>query len=252
MPAQRSPAGYRLYDEDAVERLPFIAAGKHLGLQLEEIRELLAVWEDGLCADVRARLPTMLQGSIAEAEQRMAELTAFTNRLVQAALAEIDGSPPPGRCDPGCGFLEHRPDPAGAADPAPPRTSIARPGGEGVQPQRRRPAGTDRAVAPPADRCAAGAGRPRAADPAARRAGRKRRRARRRRAALLRLLRLLDAPCSRALIFTGAIRNSLVVLPLTLALPDAYAFIAVVVVTQTLVELVDMVIFVRAVPRLVP
>jgi ACR3 family arsenite efflux pump ArsB len=71
------------------------------------------------------------------------------------------------------------------------------------------------------------------------------------RLALARLFRL-DVPSSRALIFTGATRNSLVVLPLALALPDAYAITAVIVVTQTLVELVGMVIYVRAVPRLVP
>lgn len=62
----------------------------------------------------------------------------------------------------------------------------------------------------------------------------------------------LDTGRSRALIFTGATRNSLVVLPLALALPDAYAITPVVVVTQTLVELVGMVVYVRAVPRLVP
>jgi ACR3 family arsenite transporter len=69
---------------------------------------------------------------------------------------------------------------------------------------------------------------------------------------LLACLFRLDVPSSRALIFTGATRNSLVVLPLALALPDAYAITAVIVVTQTLVELVGMVIYVRAVPRLVP
>lgn len=69
--------------------------------------------------------------------------------------------------------------------------------------------------------------------------------------ALARVFRL-DVPSSRALIFTGATRNSLVVLPLALALPEAYAITAVIVVTQTLVELVGMVIYVRAVPRLVP
>ncbi|WP_405675307.1 bile acid:sodium symporter [Streptomyces sp. NBC_01511] len=61
----------------------------------------------------------------------------------------------------------------------------------------------------------------------------------------------LDVPDSRAIVFTGATRNSLVVLPLALALPDRLAVAAVVVVTQTLVEVVGMVIYVRAVPRLV-
>lgn len=60
----------------------------------------------------------------------------------------------------------------------------------------------------------------------------------------------LDAPASRAVVFTGATRNSLVVLPLALALPDDLA--AVVVVTQTLVEVIGMVAYVRLIPRLVP
>ncbi len=60
----------------------------------------------------------------------------------------------------------------------------------------------------------------------------------------------LDRPRSIALTFSGATRNSLVVLPLALALPDAYTLAAVVVVTQTLVELVAMVIYVQIVPRL--
>ncbi len=71
--------------------------------------------------------------------------------------------------------------------------------------------------------------------------------------AVARLLRL-DVPGSRAVVFTGATRNSLVVLPLALALPAPYAVAAVVVVvvTQALVEVVGMVVYVRTVPRLVP
>ncbi|WJV49208.1 arsenic resistance protein [Streptomyces flavofungini] len=69
--------------------------------------------------------------------------------------------------------------------------------------------------------------------------------------AVARLFRL-DTPGARALVFTGATRNSLVVLPLALALPDAYAVAAVVVVAQTLVEVIGMVVYVRAVPRLLP
>ena len=62
----------------------------------------------------------------------------------------------------------------------------------------------------------------------------------------------LDVPASRALIFSGATRNSLVVLPLALALPATLQLASLAVVTQTLVELVGMVILVRLVPRLVP
>ena len=62
----------------------------------------------------------------------------------------------------------------------------------------------------------------------------------------------LDVPAARALVFSGATRNSLVVLPLALALPPALALAPLAVVTQTMVELVGMVILVRLVPRLVP
>ncbi|MCX5381541.1 arsenic resistance protein [Streptomyces sp. NBC_00091] len=69
--------------------------------------------------------------------------------------------------------------------------------------------------------------------------------------AVARLFRL-DTAAARAVVFTGATRNSLVVLPLALALPDELAVAAVVVVTQTLVEVIGMVACVHLVPRLVP
>lgn len=62
----------------------------------------------------------------------------------------------------------------------------------------------------------------------------------------------LDVPARRTVVFSGATRNSLVVLPLVLALPAAFDLAPLIVVTQTLVELVVMVIFVRLVPRLLP
>ncbi|MFE6969712.1 bile acid:sodium symporter [Isoptericola sp. NPDC057653] len=62
----------------------------------------------------------------------------------------------------------------------------------------------------------------------------------------------LDAPRTRAAVFSTTTRNSLVVLPLALALPGALALAPLAVVTQTLVELVAMVVLVRLVPRLAP
>lgn len=61
----------------------------------------------------------------------------------------------------------------------------------------------------------------------------------------------LDVPGRRALVFGGVTRNSLVVLPLALALPAGFELVPLVVVTQTLVELLVMVCLVRAVPVLV-
>ncbi|MFB2579770.1 arsenic resistance protein [Herbiconiux sp. P15] len=62
----------------------------------------------------------------------------------------------------------------------------------------------------------------------------------------------LPVPRIRALTFSGATRNSLVVLPIALALPDGFELAPLAVVTQTLVELVGMVVFVKLVPALVP
>lgn len=58
----------------------------------------------------------------------------------------------------------------------------------------------------------------------------------------------MDVGESRALVFTSVTRNSLVVLPLALALPAGYGLAPAVVVTQTLVELTGMVILTRVVP----
>lgn len=60
----------------------------------------------------------------------------------------------------------------------------------------------------------------------------------------------LDVPGTRAVMFSAATRNSLVVLPLALALPAELGIAALAVVTQTLVELIAMVILVQAVPRI--
>ncbi|WP_295687139.1 bile acid:sodium symporter [uncultured Brevibacterium sp.] len=62
----------------------------------------------------------------------------------------------------------------------------------------------------------------------------------------------LDVPGARAVVFSTATRNSLVVLPLALAMPAELALAPLAVVAQTLVELLGMVLLVRLVPVLVP
>lgn len=109
LPAERTPAGYRVYDDSSVERLEFIGAAKQLGLSLEEIAELLQVWAEGSCAQVRADLRPRLSTRITQAEQRAAELAAFTATL-HRAVEHLDALPDrAGRCDPQCGFLGARP-----------------------------------------------------------------------------------------------------------------------------------------------
>lgn len=115
VPAERSAAGYRLYGHDAVERLGFIGAAKHLGLPLEEISELLGVWERGACAQVKADLRPRLAARLDQAEVRRAEVEAFIAEL-QQALTHLDALPDRAeRCDPHCGFLTQRPATGGPA-----------------------------------------------------------------------------------------------------------------------------------------
>lgn len=61
----------------------------------------------------------------------------------------------------------------------------------------------------------------------------------------------LDTRAGRALVFSAGTRNSLVVLPLALALPEPWAMVPAVVVTQTLVELVGELFYIRLVPSVV-
>ena len=60
----------------------------------------------------------------------------------------------------------------------------------------------------------------------------------------------LDAPAGRAVAFSAGTRNSLVVLPLALAVPGAIPVLPAIIVTQTMVERVASVIYMRLIPRL--
>lgn len=122
LPACRSESGYRLFDDRTVARAEVIGSGKRLGLPLEDIAELLEVWDDGLCRDVREHLRPMVRGRIADAERRAAEIDAFLGRL-RAATLVLDGPAPPGRCGPGCGMV---PEPPAAAQGASERVRAER------------------------------------------------------------------------------------------------------------------------------
>jgi MerR family Zn(II)-responsive transcriptional regulator of zntA len=54
-PAQKSDAGYRLYDDAAMRRLHFIKQAQHCGFSLSDIRQLLTIQtsDASCCSDVR-------------------------------------------------------------------------------------------------------------------------------------------------------------------------------------------------------
>lgn len=104
LPARRTTSGYRVFDQDAVERLEFIRAAKQLGLPLEEIAQLLDVWLGGQCAELKADLRPRITARLDEAELRAAELATFAASL-RVALRHLDAVPDrAGRCAAECCF----------------------------------------------------------------------------------------------------------------------------------------------------
>jgi len=64
-----------------------------------------------------------------------------------------------------------------------------------------------------------------------------------------RLLRL-EAAAGRAVAFSAGTRNSLVILPLALAVPGAIPVLPAIIVTQTMVELISELMYIRLIPKL--
>jgi DNA-binding transcriptional MerR regulator len=102
--APRTAGGYRSYDEHALERLRFIARAKQLDLPLEEIRDLVSVWDAGSCSPVKERLDELLRAKIADVDARVADLTTFRSDLT-AARTGLGQHTPTGPCDEDCGCV---------------------------------------------------------------------------------------------------------------------------------------------------
>lgn len=76
----RSPAGYRLYDDRAVDRLRFIQGCQRLGLRLREISDLLSVRDTGACPCEPAE--QLLRRRIDEIDAELTRLSTLRNELV--------------------------------------------------------------------------------------------------------------------------------------------------------------------------
>jgi MerR family transcriptional regulator, copper efflux regulator len=109
--AARAANGYRQYDDRAVARLRFIARAKALGCTLDEIASLLTAFDEK-CGEVQAPLRDLVDGKIAIARRRVAELVALTAQLQEARQA-LTTEAADGPCGPGCACVDettHRPD----------------------------------------------------------------------------------------------------------------------------------------------
>jgi DNA-binding transcriptional MerR regulator len=90
----RTPAGYRAYGDWAVDRLRFIQGAQRIGLRLNDIRDLLAVRDTGVCPCEPAE--QLLHRRLAELDAEMARLAALRAEMVAMIdrLPSADCPPP--------------------------------------------------------------------------------------------------------------------------------------------------------------
>lgn len=104
VPTTRSDAGYRLYDDRALARLTFISRAKQVGCSLEEINDLVEIWDGERCGPVRERLHDLVTTKLADVERQIAELTELGSQLRHAA-AQLAGPAVDGPCSERCACL---------------------------------------------------------------------------------------------------------------------------------------------------
>lgn len=89
---ERSEAGYRVYNRDDEARLQFIRRAKRLGLSLEEIRDLVAVWAGGECATTRRQLRELVERKITAVREQVEDCVTFLRQL-EAVNDRLMGEP---------------------------------------------------------------------------------------------------------------------------------------------------------------
>ncbi len=93
--AKRSPAGYRTYDQRAVERLLFIRRARALGLPLRHLEALCAALNGGPRPALRPRLRVLIREQLSAVQHRIAELERLRQQLERVADRLVT-SPGPG------------------------------------------------------------------------------------------------------------------------------------------------------------
>ena len=98
----RTPSGYRDYDPEVVDRLRFIRHAQTAGLTLAEIRQILAISDDGErpCGHVT----DLIHQHLADVDERIRELTETRSMLDHLAKRAADQDP--ADCNGYCAILQ--------------------------------------------------------------------------------------------------------------------------------------------------
>jgi len=83
-PSPRSDAGYRRYGEQDLHLLRFIRQSRRLGFGIDQIRQLLALWQDR--GRSSAQVKALAQSHVDELNQRIGELVAMRDTLSHLAV----------------------------------------------------------------------------------------------------------------------------------------------------------------------
>jgi Cu(I)-responsive transcriptional regulator len=81
--AVRSEGNYRTYGEQDIHALRFIRQARMLGFQIEQIRELLALWQDK--SRTSAQVKTIAAKHLKELDERIAGLVVMRDMLTDLA-----------------------------------------------------------------------------------------------------------------------------------------------------------------------
>ncbi|MBA2282528.1 MAG: MerR family transcriptional regulator [Actinomycetota bacterium] len=106
-PAERSGSGYRLYDDASLDRLAFIARAKALGCSLEEITDLVGLWDGERCGPIQRTFHDLVTSKLAQTERQIVELTALADQFRHAAR-QLAGPATDGPCSERCACLAER------------------------------------------------------------------------------------------------------------------------------------------------
>ena len=93
--SERSDSGYRLFSDGDIETLAFIRRGRHLGLSLEAIAEIISMADSGTpCCD---RTQALLAQRLVEIDEAIADLQELRTTIAKAQGVKA-GQIPGSRC----------------------------------------------------------------------------------------------------------------------------------------------------------